>query len=264
MKQFLKSLVPPVLRPIIRSAWHRAYHWGFRHTCPFCRSHLRTFLPFGLKAPVLGARQVVGAGYRLNARCPFCGSIDRERLLYLFLLRKTDIFERRLRVLHVAPEAGVSAILSCTQTVDYVTADLQSEQVMVRMDITDIQFPDDHFDAIICNHVLEHVVDDRRAMSELFRTLRPGGWAILQVPISMASDRTYEDPLITTPDQREMHFGQGDHVRIYGADYKDRLEQAGFEVELFKWTSDRDAFGGSANTFGLNDRESVYFARKRP
>jgi SAM-dependent methyltransferase len=181
----------------------------------------------------------------------------------LFLLRKTVIFEQRLKVLHVAPEPHVSAILSRTRTVDYVTADLHSQQVMVRMDITDIQFPDDHFDAIVCNHVLEHVVEDRRAMAELFRTLKPGGWAILQVPISLASERTYEDPTITTADQREMFFGQNDHVRIYGADYKSRLEQAGFDVELFTWTSDRDNFGGPANTFGLNERESVYFARKR-
>jgi predicted SAM-dependent methyltransferase len=182
--------------------------------------------------------------------------------LYLFLLHKTDVFTRPIKVLHVAPEARLSKILSERNTIDYLTADLQSQHVMVKMDITAIQFPDDCFDAIICNHVLEHVVQDRAAMAELYRTLAPGGWAILQVPMSLKLERTYEDSSKTTTGARETAFGQHDHVRIYARDYTDRLEQAGFRIHVFYWTKDAQNFGGRKNRYGLNEQEGVYFATK--
>jgi predicted SAM-dependent methyltransferase len=146
---------------------------------------------------------------------------------------------------------------------EYLTADLISKDVAVKMDITDIRFPDDSFDAIICNHVLEHVVDDRRAMSELYRTLRPGGWAILQVPLSLSLTTTYEDSSIATASGRAEAFGQSDHVRIYAEDYKDRLERAGFCVSVFRWIAEPEYFGGARNRHGLNHEERVYRADKR-
>ena len=146
--------------------------------------------------------------------------------------------------------------------VEYVTADIFKKDVLVKMNITDIQFPDDSFDAIICNHVLEHIIDDGKAMSELYRTLRPGGWAILQVPVSQVLTNTYEDFSITTMEGREEAFGQYDHVRIYAEDYQDRLAQAGFTVSVFKWVTEAEKFGGRRNFFGLNEEESVYFVSK--
>ena len=262
VKALLKAMVPARLRPSFEKAFRKAYWWGLRYTCPFCHSHLRTLLPFGLKFPVLDELQVVGGGYRLNARCPLCGSFDRERLLYLFLLHRTDIFEKHMKVLHVAPEAALSKILRSQRDLDYVTADLYSQDVMFKMDITQIQFPDNSFDVIICNHVLEHIRDDRAAIAELYRTLMSGGWAILQVPISLRLDRTYEDPFITTSEGRGDAFGQADHVRIYAEDYQHRLEQAGFKVAVFKWTNQADNFGGRANRFALNEQETIYFATK--
>lgn len=253
-------LVPARLRRKLRAY----YYWGWLYRCPLCRSPLRTFLPFGFKFPVLKAHAVVGGGYRPRALCPICYALDRERLLYLFLRRKTDIFTKRTRLLHVAPEAQVSEILKKQPNVDYVTADLYSERAMVKMNVTTIPFPSHYFNAIICNHVLEHVVNDRTAMAELYRTLAPGGWAILQVPMSWRLDRTYEDSSIMTPAGRAAAFGQHDHVRIYARDYVERLEQTGFKVDVFNWTSEAKHFGEIRNRFGLNENEAVYFATKPP
>jgi ubiquinone/menaquinone biosynthesis C-methylase UbiE len=129
---------------------------------------------------------------------------------------------------------------------------------MVRMDITDIQYPDNYFDAIICNHVLEHVIDDYKAMTELHRVLKPGGWAVLQVPISLSLGKTYENPSVTTAREREEAFGQDDHVRIYAKDYVSRLERAGFTVNVFDWNGQAEKFGGRSNKYGLNEEEEIY------
>jgi SAM-dependent methyltransferase len=128
-----------------------------------------------------------------------------------------------------------------------------------RLDLVDVDQPDDLFDVIICNHVLEHVPDDRRAMSELYRVLKPGGFAILQVPISFVIERTIEDPSISEPAERARLFGQPDHVRLYGADYPDRLGEAGFQVEVFQTSR---AFAGEAEELEINPAENIYIGRK--
>ncbi len=133
---------------------------------------------------------------------------------------------------------------------------------MVEMDITAITFPDHFFDSIICNHVLEHIIDDGKAMSELYRTLKPGGWAVLQVPMSLTLKSTYEDFSITTSTAREEAFGQWNHVRIYAADYHDRLEKAGFKVSVYRWTTEEDVFIGQLGDTGINREECVYFVSK--
>ena len=255
-------MTPARHKSTLRTAFAKLLYWGVRYRCPLCGSSLRRFQPFGGTGGVFASLQVVGGGYRLNARCPICCGLDRERLVYLSVLHVTNAFKTETRVLHVAPERQLSAILKNQRTIEYLTADLHSTQVMVKMDIAAIQFPDGHFDGIICNHVLEHVVDDRRAMAELYRVLRPNGWAILQVPISVVLDRTYEDFSITTPAAREAAFGQHDHVRVYARDYRDRLENVGFKVTVFHWTTSVHDFGGPENRFGLNEREAVYLATK--
>lgn len=262
VKSIFRSMIPVELRPRIRSVYKKMYYFGFKFKCTYCNARLRTLQPFGLKFPVLEEKKVAGGGFRLNARCPLCGSFDRERLLYLYLLYKTDIFEKPVKLLHVAPEARLTDILKTKTNIDYLTADIHGRNVMVKMDITDIRFPDETFDAIICNHVLEHIIDDHKAMSELYRTLKRGGWAILQVPISLTLNNTFEDFTITTATSREESFGQKDHVRIYAKDYKDKLTQAGFKVNVFKWISEAENFGDRKNLFGLNEEESVYFVSK--
>jgi ubiquinone/menaquinone biosynthesis C-methylase UbiE len=133
---------------------------------------------------------------------------------------------------------------------------------MVKMDITQIEYPSESFDAIICSHVLEHVQDDRRAMSELYRVLKPGGWAVLQVPLSLSLEKTVEDPSVTSPEERHYRYGQEDHVRIYGRDYTERLEQAGFQVEKFSFAEE---FGeGAAQRYGVIRDEKLFIGHKRP
>jgi len=129
-----------------------------------------------------------------------------------------------------------------------------------KIDIKDINFEDNFFDVIICNHVLEHIVDDRKAMCELFRVLKPGGEAILQVPISKYNKKTFEDFSIILPEEREKYFGQKDHVRIYGKDYKNRLERIGFKVELYDIKNDLNI--QDIKKFGLNEEEILYIGKK--
>jgi len=257
-----QNLMLEGIRVIVRAAGGLVARLGTRYQCPLCHVRLKRFLPFGQRLSILRDLEVVGGGYRENAQCPACGCIDRERLLFLYLLHQTDLLDRPARLLHVAPEARVSEFLHAQSNLDYVTADLSGERVMVAMDITKIQFAHDSFDAIICNHVLEHIVDDSKAMAELFRVLRPGGWAIVQVPISFRLRQSIEDSSITSAAGREAAFGQADHVRIYGQDYFARLMRAGFDVETICWISRRDVFGGRRNRFGLNPDERVFVARK--
>jgi SAM-dependent methyltransferase len=164
---------------------------------------------------------------RPQARCPRCDSLERHRHLWLFLERHTRLVsDRSLSVLHFAPERGLGARLARRER--YVSADLEPG-AMLQLDLQALDLPDASFDWILCSHVLEHVPDDRAAMRELFRVLRPGGTAIVQVPTYAM---TTDEDVTLTPDENLARFGQRDHVRIYGADVFDRLRGAGFEVDL--------------------------------
>jgi SAM-dependent methyltransferase len=217
-------------------------------------------LPGGLDVPVLAEKQVTGGGVRLNAICPRCHCRDRERLVFLYLVRKTDILEAPIRVLHIAPEKRLQQILAARPRITYVSADLNSPSAAIRLDIVNVPFRNMSFEAIICNHVLEHVPDDRRAMSELLRVLKPGGWAILQVPISQTLKQTEETPSLPSAEEREQRFGQHDHVRLYARDYRDRLQSTGFSVEVYGF---EEEFGGAARRrYGLAKGEYVYICTR--
>ena len=151
-------------------------------------------------------------------------------MAWLFFQQRTNIFQRTpKRMLHIAPERQLEKRFKQLAHLDYLTADLVNPTVMVKMDITDIRYPDNTFDIIYCSHVLEHVSDDRKAMRELHRVLKPAGWAVIMVPIT--AEKSFEDPSIIDPSARERVFGQHDHVRRYGPDFKERLAEAGFKVE---------------------------------
>jgi SAM-dependent methyltransferase len=206
------SMVKRTFKRLLPS--YRKFH------CSLCGHYDREFHSYGLVP-------------RPNALCPGCGSLERHRLVWSFLQRETDLFDRRpKKMLHVAPEPCLSPHLRALPHLDYLTADLFSPTAMVVMDVTDIQYPDNSFDVIYCSHVLEHVLDDRKAMREFFRVLKPGGWAVLMVPIE--ADVTFEDPSVTDPKERERVFGQEDHVRIYGPDFVDRPREAGFTIRAFR------------------------------
>jgi SAM-dependent methyltransferase len=231
--------------------------------CPLCGTHADTFLPFGIEAPVFALKDVVGAGYRQNARCPNaqCASLDRERLVYLFLRDRTTLLRDQARVLHVAPEPNLAALLARRPV--SVAVDLVPNQPGgIPMDITRAAFADASFDVVICNHVLEHIPDDRAALREIRRVLRPSGWAILQVPIALSEAATFEDESVTEPDAREQAFGQRDHVRLYGRDYADRVRAAGFVVKTYKAATE---FGAAfCARHALRERETIYMAVKAP
>jgi len=202
--------------------------------CPCCGWEFKSFLPFN---------------GRQNAYCPRCQALERHRLLWLYLKERTNIMTDRLRVLHVAPEHTLQRNLRRLRNLDYLSADMESPTAMIRMDITNIEFEKETFDVVLCCHVLEHVLDDRRAIRELYRVLRPGGWAILQVPIDEKRPVTYEDSSVVTPQDRRVVFGQTDHVRICGRDYVDRFRASGFMV-----TEARYAFElkkGALKRYGL-------------
>jgi SAM-dependent methyltransferase len=185
--------------------------------CPVCSRYSSKFVEFGIRP-------------RDDAQCVSCGALERHRLLWLFLQRKTDFFlgGQSRKMLHVAPESCFVSRFRETVGSGYLTADLFSDDVDLKMDICDIPYPDSTFDMIYCSHVLEHVPDDRKAMSEFRRVLKPKGWAILLVPITV--EQTVEDSRITDPAEKLRLFGQEDHVRRYGPDYLHRLEAAGLQV----------------------------------
>ncbi len=161
-------------------------------------------------------------------------------------------------MLDVAPEPGLSGRIRRNKYIDYLSIDLASSFAMVKMSVTDLQLPDDSFDAIYCSHVLEHVPEDRRAMAEFYRVLKPGGWAIILVPIS--GEKTFEDPSVTTPGERQRLFGQHDHVRLYGKDLKERLEGAGFNVVVDAFA--RNFSPKQVQRLGLKLDDDIYFCCK--
>ena len=175
-----------------------------------------------------------GVRTRPNAVCSNCGSLERHRLTWLLVERVIGIknINKKKTMLHVAPEASLRHKFTKLLSKNYLSADMYEKDVDVKMDITDIKYPDSSFDFVIANHVLEHVSDDLKAMKELYRVQKKNGWSILLAPIAKLA-KTYEDSTITTKRGRLEAFGQADHVRKYGSDYKDRLMSAGFKVKVY-------------------------------
>jgi len=207
------------LKSQIKFIARRVMYFGSHRYCTVCNRSSRAFLKFGVTP-------------RADACCPMCESLERQRLAMVFFREKTNLFDAKpKRMLHVAPQRSLTKIFAKAVGDGYLTADLRARDVMERMDITDIQHPENSFDIIFCSHVLEHVPDDRKAMAEFYRTLKPDGWAVLNVPIGL--DATFEDPSANSPEERLRLFGHPDHVRRYGPDYDDRLVEAGFRVTHF-------------------------------
>lgn len=234
----MKKLIRLILNAVPRSVLQRIAGWvvpllgllyiGRGRRCPVCGAERRRFLPYGY---------VVS---RADALCPRCLSLERHRLLWLWLRRESDLFERLPRLLHVAPEVCLMRHLVRAygeHKADYVTADLESPLADLHFDIQNIPLEDESFDVIFCNHILEHVADDRLAMKEMYRVMRRGGWGVMLSPVDLGRDETFEDDTVTDPEERTRIFGQYDHRRIYGRDYADRLRSVGFEVEDIDYVS---------------------------
>lgn len=199
----------------------------------------RPFLVLWLKGnkfqdPIDGKkyRKLLSYGYettRKNVLAPGSLSLERHRLMWLYL-KETNFFTQKLKVLHIAPEQAFLGKFKKMKNLDYVTLDIESPIADIKADIRNLPLNNNTFDVIFCNHVLEHIVEDNMAMSELYRVMKPNGWGIFQVPMKYNMEKTYEDFSITSPEDRQKHFGQYDHVRWYGMDYFQRLEKVGFKV----------------------------------
>ena len=194
---------------------------GRGRKCPMCGVRRRRFLPYGY------------VNSREDALCPRCLSLERHRLIWLWLERHSDLFSSHPRLLHIAPEVSLMRHFKrhYKGLDSYITADLESPLADMHFDVQHIPLDSRSIDVVICNHLLEHVADDRCALRELYRIMRPGGWGIMLVPEDRSRATTFEDDTITDPEERTRLFGQYDHRRIYGRDYDLRLEEAGFSVE---------------------------------
>lgn len=226
-KTILNTIPRPILiklsylaRPLI-SLWLK----GNKFTDPIDGKSFRKFLPYGYNKQ------------RPNALSPSTLSLERHRLLWLYLKNETDFFLTPKKVLHIAPEQCFITLFKKQQNLEYITADLYSPIADVKADICNLPFKENDFDVVFCNHVLEHIDNDKKAMEELYRVLKTNGLGIFQVPQDLSLANTYEDFNITTKEGRKKHFGQYDHVRVYGYDYFERLRLAGFKVNEVNYSN---------------------------
>lgn len=219
---------------------------GQEHFCPVCESSLRSFI-------------TLHRAY--NLLCPVCWSFQRHRFIWIFFqnwLQPKLPSATPWKMLHIAPEPSLTRRFTALPNVEYISADLYDPKAMVRMDICNIQYPERTFGLIYCSHVLEHVPDDRKALAEFHRVLQDDGKAIIVIPIT--SSQTYEDPTITSPQERERVFGQHDHVRVYGWDAVERMEAAGFRVTPVRRA---DLVSDAAvERLGLTEDETVFVLDK--
>ncbi|CAM1363502.1 Methyltransferase domain-containing protein [Tenacibaculum sediminilitoris] len=210
-----------IVRPII-TWWLK----GDNFTDPIDGKSFKKFLPYGYGIQ------------RENALSPSTLSLERHRLLWLFLQQESNFFssDKKLKVLHIAPEQCFLDLFRKQQNLEYTTSDIESPIADVKADICDLPFEDNSFDVVFCNHVLEHISDDTKAMQELYRVMKMGGFGIFQIPQDLSRETTFEDDSITDPKERAKIFGQYDHVRIYGRDYFNKLRSIGFTVDEIDYT----------------------------
>ena len=224
------------------------FYYGNNVQCPIDGRTYRKFLPYGRLES------------RPNALCPSSLSLERHRLMWLYLNEKTDFFTSKIKLLHIAPELCFMKIFDGLPNIDYITADIESPLAKVKMDVHDIPFEANSFDVVFCNHVMEHVENDIKAMSEIYRVLKPGGWAIIQSPVYQELKQTIEDPTITDPAEKERVYGQNDHMRKYGRDYSQRLCLAGFTVKEDNYL--KELSEETRRRYALPREEIIYFCVK--
>ncbi len=232
MKKLFKIFLNLIPRPwLIRASyWMRPliawWYRGDRYKDPIDGKSFKCFLPYGY------------GKMRQNVLSPSTLSLERHRLLWLYLQKETTLFEHPpTQLLHFAPEQCFYDRFRESDAIQYTTTDLNSPLADVKADICDLPFEDNKFDMVLCNHVLEHIPNDQKAMQELYRVLKPGGMAILQIPLENNREVTFEDDTITDRKERARIFGQYDHVRVYGMDYFERLAEVGFEVQAVDYTN---------------------------
>ena len=254
MKQIISFVLRKIPRKYIQYISHHVlriiaiFYYGNNVECPIDGRTYRKFLPYGRLES------------RPNALCPSSLSLERHRLMWLFLQNKTNFFSAKLKLLHIAPELCFMKIFEGMDNLEYISGDIESPLAKVKMDVHQIPFEENSYDVIFCNHVMEHVDDDIKAMSEINRVLKPGGWAIIQSPVYPYLEKTLEDPSIVDPLEKERIFGQNDHMRKYGKDYGDRLRKAGFKVTEDDYLEELS--NKVRKRYALPVEEIIYFCEK--
>lgn len=238
-----------------------ALHYNGLSHCPICnKKYNDKFMKTGKNYPVITEKQIIGGGERYT-RCPICQSNERQRLTYLFL---SNIFRtnnsKRLKVIHIAPEKCLSSYLSKLDNIEYIKGDLfcsgyKYPADVINLDLMNLALETNSVDVFICNHVLEHVQDDIRCMREIYRVLKPGGIAVLQVPYSLNTEHTIRDK-VSSNNERIAKYGQRDHVRLFGMDYPNLLESVGFKVYPYKPDKNTTVY------LHLNPNETLWTVQK--
>lgn len=228
--------------------------------CIICGSNIDQFLPGGIEEEIYKRHHIIGGGYRENCKCPYCGASDRHRWLYYVLQKKLDISRVSGRVLHLAPESLIQKYIEQNEKIDYYTGDIVPRKAMHVTDITDMQYKDNTFDYVICNHVMEHIADEEKAVSEIKRVLKPTGKWIFSFPIC-TDMKTYEDKAIISPEQRLKEYGQEDHVRLYGFDFAERYEKYGLKLHIYSPKNEMD--DAQIDQFGFIKDDIIIIANKR-
>lgn len=234
----------------IRLVYLRIKYAGNQVQCTCCGSRFREFAPFG------GNR-------RKNAWCPSCESLERHRLLWMYFENKTDLYTAPLKVLHISPETVFFHRLKKLKNIEYHPVDIYPHMYpegTVFFDLLNPGLPDNSFDVIICNHVFQYIEDDKRAMHNIYKLMKKGGWGILQVPIDTTRTVTYEDRSITDPLEREKAYGLKDHVRYYSYDYADKLRSAGFHVKVDDYTAEFS--DEEIHKYGFWKGDAIYYCTK--
>lgn len=228
--------------------------------CLFCKKEIKEFDYHGKEFPILSLLKVIGAGKR-RAKCPHCASKDRERLIYHFLNENNLVQNNTaFSLLHIAPEKNLGIEMK-KKNIRYVSGDINNQKAELEVDIQNMPFKNEEFDAIICSHVMEHVKDDEKGLQEIYRILKNGAWAILQVPIAKNINETIENETITSPKEKEIYFGQHNHLRIYSEkSYIEKLKIAGFTVETHAYDKKKDAL--FVKKYCIQPKEKIYFCRK--
>lgn len=231
IKKVFKVILNSVPRPLLIRFSYLAKPFlqfalkGEKFTDPIDGKSFNKFLPYGYE------------DQRENVLSPSTLSLERHRVLWLYLKNETQFFSQKLKVLHFAPEQAFYNRFRKMKNLDYTTTDLNSPLADVKADICNLPFKNNSYDFIFCNHVLEHIPDDTKAMMEIYRILKPGGTAILQIPQDLTRENTFQDDSITSKTERAKIFGQYDHVRIYGRDYFQKLRSIGFKVKEIDYSS---------------------------
>lgn len=256
MKKLYKFLLNKLPRPLlIRLSYlfkkiAPIVYKGNNVECPVCNRSYSKFLSYGSSI-----------AHRENVLCPGDLTLERHRLMWLYLKDHSDFFtSNKLNVLHIAPEQCFHQRFKQQENLNYLTGDLVSPIADLHFDLHQIPLEENRFDVVFCNHVLEHVNDANQCMRELYRVMKPGGWGIMQVPQDFDREITFEDSSITSEEDRERYYWQKDHVRLFGKDYPNWLENAGFNVEVFE----KEKFYSTSQIkrFRLQEKEILYIVHK--